>query len=413
MAWNSVLDDPLWSDTGGYTSTVSTNEGTVTVNSTSSDGILDAGSGFNSDVGLGSPTGNLVWWTNASNPLVDETITHTFTTDADEPAYAQSVRIAFSDLSNSAASGVEQFTVTINGEQINLLTDPRVTFQNNADNDYVLNADGSVSAVPGASTAAVSGGAINASEIGYITITDPAGISSVAVNYDHVSGSANGFNYDLAVEDATFLPPTVICFADTVMIETVEGPKAAGAIKVGDVVITRDDGPQTVRWVGSQLIAGARMAVDGRMRPIRIRAGALGDGTPTNDLLVSPQHRILVRSNIAQKIFGANEVLVAAKQLLLINGIDVADDLDSVTYVHILFDDHQIIFADGAEAESLYTGKEAIKGVGAAARAEIFEIFPQLAENDYEAQSARVLASGKMGRRLAHRHAQNDKVLVN
>ena len=65
------------------------------------------------------------------------------------------------------------------------------------------------------------------------------------------------------------------------------------------------------------------------------------------DLIVSPQHRMLVRSQIAQKMFGTPEVLVAAKQLCQLRGIDVVEDLVDVTYVHFLFDAHQIVLANG------------------------------------------------------------------
>ena len=68
--------------------------------------------------------------------------------------------------------------------------------------------------------------------------------------------------------------------------------------------------------------------------------------------ITSPQHRVLVRSRIAQKIFGTDEVLVAAKQLCQLDGIDIALDLGAVTYVHFLFDAHQVVFSNGAETES-------------------------------------------------------------
>ena len=80
-------------------------------------------------------------------------------------------------------------------------------------------------------------------------------------------------------------------------------------------------------------------------------------------------------------MFGAPEVLVAAKQLLQIDGIDL-DDAADVTYVHFLCDRHEVVFSNGAPTESLYTGPEALKSVGAAAREEIFVLFPQLRDRD-------------------------------
>ena len=121
---------------------------------------------------------------------------------------------------------------------------------------------------------------------------------------------------------------------------------------------------------------------------------------------------MLVRSKIAQKMFGTNEVLVAAKQLCQIDGIDIADDLAEVEYFHMLFDRHEVVISNGAETESLFTGPEALKAVGAAAREEIFALFPELKDRDYTPAAARKLATARMGRKLAVRHAQNRKPLV-
>ncbi|MTH33307.1 hemolysin [Paracoccus limosus] len=198
------------------------------------------------------------------------------------------------------------------------------------------------------------------------------------------------------------------------MIRTEEGDLPVEALQPGMMVMTADHGPQELRWVGAQLIDAATMTANPQLRPIRIRAGALGCGLPQRDLIVSPQHRVLVRSRIAQKIFGATEILVAAKQLLQIDGIDIADDLHEVEYVHFLFDRHEVVFSEGAQTESLYTGTEALKAVGEAARDEIFAIFPELRDTETAEmpQGARILASGRQGRKLAVRHAQHNKALV-
>lgn len=234
--------------------------------------------------------------------------------------------------------------------------------------------------------------------------------------------TANGFgaNFSLRIQNAgtavsgsalTEASVNVVCFAEDVGIETQDGPVRAGDLAVGMLVRTRDAGLQPVRWIGRRSLDGADLAARPQLRPIRIRKGALGAGVPAADLVVSPQHRILVRSRIAQKMFGAAEVLVAAKQLLTLDGIDIAHDLDRVTYVHFLFDDHQIVISNGAETESLHTGAQALNSVGPAAREEIFAIFPELREGA-ERPAARPMPSGRMGRKLAVRHHQNQKPLV-
>ncbi|MCA2009389.1 Hint domain-containing protein [Tritonibacter mobilis] len=127
----------------------------------------------------------------------------------------------------------------------------------------------------------------------------------------------------------------------------------------------------------------------------------LGKNTPTRDLLVSPQHRVLVRSKIAQRMFGTNEVLAGAKQLLEAEGIEVATDVSEIEYFHFTFDAHQIVISNGAQTEALYLGPMAIRGISAEAREEIFSIFPELRARD-----------GRQARSLAKRHVKNNKALV-
>lgn len=203
-----------------------------------------------------------------------------------------------------------------------------------------------------------------------------------------------------------------LCFAAGTLIETESGLIAVEDLTPGMRVMTLDNGLRPISWIGSSEYGTDKLAANPLFQPIRIKAGALGENTPTRDLIVSPQHRILVRSKIAQKMFGCDEVLVAAKQLVLIEGIDVAHDMESVVYYHFLFDRHEIVLAEGAAAESLYTGSEALKSVGRAAQEEIFAIFPELREQTEMPAGARTLMSGRRGRKMALRHAQHGRPLV-
>ena len=148
--------------------------------------------------------------------------------------------------------------------------------------------------------------------------------------------------------------------------------------------------------------------------PIRIKAGALGQNMPERNLTVSPQHRILVNSKLARRLHGDDEMLVAAKHLLQVEGVDVELDMDSVTYVRFLFNRHQIVESEGAETESLFTVREALKTVDSAARVEILHLFPELASIDYERlpDPVRPILSERQGRKLANRHANNNKHLA-
>lgn len=214
------------------------------------------------------------------------------------------------------------------------------------------------------------------------------------------------------LREDNILPPDPPCFTAGTMILTDRGEVAVETLQPGDLVMTRDHGLQPLRWIGGARLDAIDLAQRPRLRPIRIRAGALGAASPAADLLVSPQHRVLVRSVIARKMFGTLEVLVAAKQLVLLDGVDVADDVDAVQYIHMLFDRHEIVVSNGAETESLFTGPEAMRGVGEAARAEIAALFPVLLQDGFRPQAARPLVSGRMGRKMAQRHHQNRKALI-
>ncbi|WP_162630710.1 Hint domain-containing protein [Paracoccus endophyticus] len=227
------------------------------------------------------------------------------------------------------------------------------------------------------------------------------------------SVTLRGVGRDAPYTNAELFAMGVPCFAAGTLIRTERGEVRVEDLVPGDRVVTADNGPQPVRWVGVRRLDAGVLDQHPALRPVRIRRGALGAGLPAADLVVSPQHRVLVRSAIAQRMFGAPEVLVAAKQLLQIDGIDL-DDAADVTYVHFLCDRHEVVFSNGAPTESLYTGPEALKSVGAAAREEILVLFPQLRDRDPAdlPASARPLLSGRMARKLAVRHAQHGKPLV-
>lgn len=220
-----------------------------------------------------------------------------------------------------------------------------------------------------------------------------------------------GNNYTALVATLAVLDVhTVPCFTSGTMIETADGLRAVEDIAVGDLVQTADHGLQKLRWTGRRELGAEELSSMPNLRPIRIRAGALGRQMPAHDLIVSPQHRILVRSRIAQRLFDANEVLVAAKQLLAIDGIEIAEDVEDVVYIHLMFDRHEVIYSNGAATESLYAGPEALRSIDVPARQELMTLFPAL-QLGILPEPARPFASGRKGRKLAMRHAQNGKPL--
>ena len=205
--------------------------------------------------------------------------------------------------------------------------------------------------------------------------------------------------------------PVFICFRNGTHILTIRGNVAVEDLRVGDMIVTRDNGPQPLRWIGSKQVTGDLQHLFQNMRPVRIAAGALGSSLPQRDLYVSQQHRVLVSSRIAERIFGEAEVLIAAKHLTEIDGIEIDDSGDDLTYFHLLFDRHEIVCSEGAQTESLFTGPEALKSVSPEARSEILALFPELLAGDHVREPARRIGSGREGRQLAKRHSANGREL--
>lgn len=203
-----------------------------------------------------------------------------------------------------------------------------------------------------------------------------------------------------------YVPAAVPCFATGTLIETATGPCPVESIRPGDQVLTRDHGHQPVRWAGGAHVSVAGLELRPNLRPIRIRAGALGHAVPARDLLVSPQHRVLIRSRISHRLFQDAEVMVAAKHLVGLPGISVAGLAGGVTYHHLLFDRHEAILSDGCWTESLYTGPQALLSLPATARREILALFPELG-SCAAPEPARRLLTGREARQLAQQQQRN------
>ena len=215
-------------------------------------------------------------------------------------------------------------------------------------------------------------------------------------------------------DDLTYKNTAVVCFAKGTLLRTVTGDKPIEQVTSGDLVWTQDAGYQPVRWIGSRYLSAQDLEDHPKLTPIRIRAGALGCGLPKRDLVVSPQHRMLVQSQLSDSSVQETEILIGAKFLTQIEGIEVEPNGRDVTYFHMLFDCHQVVEAEGALSESLFTGQEALKSLSPAARMEIAVLFPELFQPDlyHRPEPVRPLATGAEGRDIAERHSNKNTPLV-
>lgn len=167
------------------------------------------------------------------------------------------------------------------------------------------------------------------------------------------------------------------CFTPGTLIATPRGEKPVEDLQPGDRVITRDNGLQEIRWVGHRALAAQDLHNAPHLKPVLIRAGALGHGLPERDMLVSPQHRLLLNSERAALYFEEREVLAAAKHLTGMEGVDQVE-ASGTTYIHFMFDQHEVVLSNGAWTESFQPGEQVLDGMGVEQRDEIFELFPEL-----------------------------------
>lgn len=189
----------------------------------------------------------------------------------------------------------------------------------------------------------------------------------------------------------------VVCFCAGTLIETERGAEPVEQLKVGDLVRTMDRGLQPITWIESWTVERTE-----KTAPVRIRRGSFGDGKPQQDLYVSRQHRLLLRSPIAERMFGALDVLVPAHRLVGLPGVELMLDGGPVTYAHFTCPNHEIIDANGVPAETMLLGKMTLEILGPS----------NSVTNGYVPENpipARRLEAPKRLAKLAERHRNNQK----
>jgi hypothetical protein len=161
----------------------------------------------------------------------------------------------------------------------------------------------------------------------------------------------------------------IICFCAGTQIETPFGPRAIETLRPGDLVLTRDHGPQPLRWLGSRTVTGK-----GNAAPVHFATGSIGNDAP---LSVSPQHRMLISDYRAQMYFGEEEIITAAD--FLVNDESITRrEVASVSYYHLLFERHELVRAAGLWSESFLPGSYSLPGLDGRAREALFAVCPSL-----------------------------------
>lgn len=198
-----------------------------------------------------------------------------------------------------------------------------------------------------------------------------------AVDYsDNSQFGAGSLTFTGATGDRYFFNQDntgVVCFTPGTMIRTPHGDVPIQMLRPGDLVVTRDNGVKPLLWIGKRHLDEAALTANPNLRPVRLKHGFFGFD---RDLVVSPQHGVLLRSDLR----GGDEVLYRAIHLARIQGGAARQmrGCRSVTYIHLLFDQHEVVFANGLPSESLYPGSTAMGSLNPKARAEVLTLFPDL-----------------------------------
>ena len=229
----------------------------------------------------------------------------------------------------------------------------------------------------------------------WVSITDPDG--------NYIWFTVSRLNM---VGQQIVIPP---CFTRGCRILCADGiERPVEDLSIGDEVLTKDNGLQPIRWIGSSRLDADTLSAFPNRRPVRLRAGAVGNA---RDLSVSPQHRMLVTGDLAKAIApGQDEVLVPAKALLNDHSITTDHEAREVEYFHILFDRHELIRAEGAWSESFLPGRYMMDAMDRDTVSEIVSIFPELEDQpDAYSTPARPLAKpGKAAIAIRGFHASRD-----
>jgi Hint domain len=340
---------------------------------------VSIGTGINGITNINGNTQPNLYRNNLTDDFNTEMDGFTLTLSLTVPVNAgvtNSIRIGVADTSDAAydtnlliAADSAQMVVVARDDAASIVASGTTTI-NVLGNDFgpggaslVITQINGQNVVAGQTITLATGQKITLNANGTLTVLGDGQIETT--NFTYTIQAGNTGPTDVGIVTINSIP----CFVAGTRIQTPDGEVAVENLAVGDLIETLDDGLQPLRWVGR-----GRVTAKGNLAPIRIRAGTFGDhGT----LMVSPQHRILIRDPLAELMFGEDEVLVAAKDL--VNDLTIRSvPGGSVDYVHLFFDRHQIVFSEGLATESFLPGAQTANGFDDRIMAELRAIFPDL-----------------------------------
>jgi hypothetical protein len=184
-------------------------------------------------------------------------------------------------------------------------------------------------------------------------------------------------NGSLAITTIDTATPITICFARGSRIDTPSGPCAIEKLQIGDHVLT-DTGPEPILWIGSRVLSAIDLIKSPSLRPIIVRKNALSPGYPSSDVILSPNHRLLLNDWRLELHFGLETALCAAKHLVDGKAVQSFMPTQGIEYFHIMLASHRTVTCEGLISETLYTGQNSLAAVSEESRAELLALFPDM-----------------------------------
>ncbi len=296
------------------------------------------------------------------NPGVPNTI-KLGVADTSDPNYDTNFLIAGGSIQSSIIAQDDSANLGLNSSKtINVLNNDSTT-----GGTLTVTHINDIAVGPGGTVTLTTGQTVTLNADGTLTVLSDGDIETTYFTYTINNGLGQE---DTGIVQVNQLP----CFVAGTLIDTPRGPVPVEDLRPGDLVITLDNSVQPIRWVGSREIEAT-----GNFAPIRICKGSFGAEA---DVLLSPQHRVLVRDIWADLMFGDSEVLIKAKDLVNGKTVRREESAASVTYVHLLFDQHNILTSSGLLSESYLPGPMMRYTFSDEACAEIITLFPELANLD-------------------------------
>lgn len=188
------------------------------------------------------------------------------------------------------------------------------------------------------------GNGVTVTVASFVGDVDPGNVNTANNINMYVSNQNSQPNTEIGFVNATGVP----CFVAGTSIATPGGECRAEMLQPGELVRTKDDGAQPLRWIG--------------IRGVEPR----DEFAPIN-----------IRDKLAELPFGEAEVLIAARDLVN-DGSVLRREGREVTYVHLMFDKHQVVFSEGLKTESFLPGPQTTKSREARVVEEICAIFPEM-----------------------------------